>query len=338
MKRSLLLFLAFFVLNIRVDAQTISSFEKPSKKEFRKAVATVLYRTDCLSADQEKRLDALSVIQREINNFSPEDWKEYKGSEPANEKEGTPYFYKKASDKVLKELKRTKVKHGQVALWNLYNMGYIVKTPSHVFAIDLTHKYINLFAQHLDFALVTHIHRDHGDARDFNAYADAGVKVYAGHMPREKPEALSWTYVEDGETFNFGEITVTCRKIDHNKKKKGRKLVTSFEIDCGKDTDNAIILHAGDGCNYKQLEVQHKVDFFIFHLSVGLNIQKAIEKIQPEYAVFSHAWELAHKVDKYRWTIDDLLQTSGKISNFPAERCLLPCWGEKILYTKTIKE
>ena len=83
---------------------------------------------------------------------------------------------------------------------------------------------------------------------------------------------------------------------------------------------------------------QNKVDFFIFHLSVGLNIQKAIEKIQPEYAVFSHAWELGHKVDKFRWTIDDLLQTSGKISNFPAERCLLPCWGEKILYTKTIQE
>ena len=93
MKRSLLLFLAFFVLNIRVDAQTISSFEKPSKKEFRKAVATVLYRTDCLSADQEKRLDALSVIQREINNFSPEDWKDYNTSDSVNEKEGVPYSY-----------------------------------------------------------------------------------------------------------------------------------------------------------------------------------------------------------------------------------------------------
>ena len=338
MKRCLFLIIACFVLSTVIGAQTITSYEKPSRKEFRKAVATVLYRTDCLSADQEKRLDALSVIQREINNFSPEDWKDYNTSDSVNEKEGVPYFYKKASDKILKEIKRTKVKRGQVALWNLYNMGYIVKTPSHMFGVDLTHKYIDLFAQNLDFALVSHIHRDHGTLRDFEAYANAGVKVYAGHMPREKPEALSWICVEDGETFNFGDITVTCRKIDHNKKKKGRKLVTSFEIDCGKDTDNAIILHAGDGCNYKQLEVQHKVDFFIFHLSVGLNIQKAIEKIQPEYAVFSHAWELAHKVDKYRWTIDDLLQTSGKISNFPAERCLLPCWGEKILYTKTIQE
>ena len=338
MKRCLFLIIACFVLSTVIGAQTITSYEKPSRKEFRKAVATVLYRTDCLSADQEKRQDALSVIQREINNFSPEDWKDYNTSDSVNEKEGVPYFYKKASDKVLKEIKRTKVKRGQVALWNLYNMGYIVKTPSHTFGIDLTHKYIDIFAQFLDFALISHIHRDHGNLRDFEAFANAGVKVYAGYMPQEKPEALSWTYVEDGETFNFGEITVTCRKIDHNKKKKGRKLVTSFEIDCGKDTDNAIIIHAGDGCNYKQLEAQHKVDFFIFHLSVGLNIQKAIEKIQPEYAVFSHAWELGHKVDKFRWTIDDLLKISRKISNFPAERCLLPCWGEKILYTKTIKE
>ena len=337
MKRFLSI-IAFIVIAINIDAQTITSYERPSKKAFKKATTTVLYRTNCISIDQTYRLDALSVIQREINNFSPEDWKNYNTSDSVNEKEGVPYFYKKASVKILKEIKRTKVKRGQVALWNLYNMGYIVKTPSHTFGIDLTHKYIDIFAQFLDFALISHIHRDHGTLRDFEAFANAGVKVYAGHMPQEKPEALSWTYVEDGETFNFGEITVTCRKIDHNKKKKGRKLVTSFEIDCGKDTDNAIILHVGDGCNYKQLEVQHKVDFFIFHLSVGLNIQKAIEKIQPEYAVFSHAWELGHKVDKFRWTIDDLLKISRKISNFPAERCLLPCWGEKILYTKTIKE
>ena len=65
---------------------------------------------------------------------------------------------------------------------------------------------------------------------------------------------------------------------------------------------------------------------------------KAIEKIQPEYAVFSHAWELGHKVNKYRWTIDDMLNISCRISNFPQDRRLLPCWGEKILYTKTVTE
>ena len=324
----------FFVLTRSVGAQTIISYEQPTKKEFKKATATVLYRTNCMSADQKNRLDAMSVIQREINNFSPADWKEYNTSDSVNEKEGVPYFYKKAADKILKELKRTKVKYGQVALWNLYNMGYIVKTPSHTFAIDLTHKYIDLFAQYLDFVLISHKHRDHGMMRDFEAFANAGVKVYAGHIPDEKPENLSWTIVEDGETFNFGDITVTGRKIDHNKTEKGLKIVTSFEIKCGNDSGNVIILHSGDGCNYRQLQAQHKVDFFIFHISVGLDIQKAIEKIQPEYATFSHAWELAHKVEKFRWTIDDLLKVSGSISDFPAERCILPCWGEKIVYTK----
>lgn len=334
MRRCLFMIIALVVLTARVGAQTVLSYDKPSKKEFKRAAATVLYRTNCLDIDQKNRLDALSVIQREMNNFSPDDWKAYNTSDLISEKEGVPYFYKKASDKVLKEIKRTKVKNGQVALWNLYNMGYIVKTPSHMFAIDLTHKDIDLFAQHLDFALISHKHRDHGMLRDFKAFTKAGVKVYAGHMPSEKPETLSWNIVEDGETLNLEGITVTCRKVDHNEKKKGLKLVTSFEINCGKDTGNTIILHSGDGYNHTQLTAQHKVDFFIFHSSVGLNIQKALEKIQPIYAVFSHAWELAHKVDLYRWTIDDLLQISGKITNFPAERRLLPCWGEKIVYTK----
>ena len=61
---------------------------------------------------------------------------------------------------------------------------------------------------------------------------------------------------------------------------------------------------------------------------------QAIDKIKPEYAVFSHAWELGHSVVKWRWTIDDLLKISGKITGFDKKRILLPAWGEKIVYTK----
>ncbi len=56
--------------------------------------------------------------------------------------------------------------------------------------------------------------------------------------------------------------------------------------------------------------------------------------LQPVYAVFSHAWEMGHSAQKWRWTMDDLLAKSGKIKDFPAERILLPCWGEMIKYKR----
>ena len=58
------------------------------------------------------------------------------------EHDGVLYFYRKAFDKVCREVKSTKVSEGTIVLWNLYNMGYVVKTPTQTFGIDLFHKHI----------------------------------------------------------------------------------------------------------------------------------------------------------------------------------------------------
>ena len=56
-------------------------------------------------------------------------------------------------------------------------MGYIVKTPSHTFSIDLIHKHIDKFAKCLDFNLITHKHKDHGSPNEFQAFAAAGENI-----------------------------------------------------------------------------------------------------------------------------------------------------------------
>ena len=337
--KRILLFAAIMVFCPLLDAQTIVSYEKPSKKEFVKAVDAVLSKTECTVSDMDERLKSMGIIQRELNNFTSQQWRDYnsltkKREIASSEKEGTLYFYIKAMKKVLKELDKTVVAPGQVVMWNLYNMGYIIKTPSHTFAVDLIHKHIDKFAGHLDFTLITHMHRDHGSMNEFKAFADAGIPVYAGYMPSEKPENLDWRYLEEGDSFTVGKISINTRRVDHSKKKDGFKIVTSYEIDCGDDTGHTVIFHSGDGRNYEQLDPQKPVDFFIFHSSVGLNIQKAIEKVQPKFAVFSHGWEMGHSAERYRWTIDDLVKISASITGFPNDRKLLPCWGEKITYKK----
>ena len=335
----ILLFVAFMALCPVLGAQTIMSYERPGKEEFVRAVDVVLSKTQCTASAMDERIEAMSIVQRELNNFSSQQWRDYnaltkKKKIAAWEKEGALYFYTRAMDKVLAELESTVVSQGQVVMWNLYNMGYIIKTPSHTFSVDLIHKHIDKFTKYLDFNLITHKHRDHGSLNEFEAFAKAGVPVYAGYMTSPKPDGLDWRYVKEGETITVDNITINTRRGDHYYKDEGFKMITLYEIDCGEDTGHTVIFHTGDCRNYEQFELTKPVDFFIFHTAVGLKIQKAIDKVQPKFAVFSHAWEMGHSAEKYRWTIDDLLLKSGKITGFPKDRILLPCWGEKIIYLK----
>lgn len=347
MKRVILSIIAVASVAFAADAQIVLSYEKPSIKELKTAVKTVLKSTSCCDEDQTKRLDAMSVIQREMNNFSTEDWKNFYNcwdwvKVDDLELQGTLYFYRQAFNKVRNEIKKTKVAPGTVVLWNVYNMGYIVKTPKHTFGIDIVHKHIEEIAKDLEFVLVTHKHGDHSDKHAHNQLALGGSKVIAGYK-LDKPcvwqgKVLDWEYVDEVDRIQIDDIIINCKRVDHNKNKWGYKFVTTYEIDCGAESGNIRILHTGDANNYEQLEVEKRPDIFIFHSAVGLKIQQALEKINPQYAIFSHGWELGHSVVKWRWTIDDLVKISGKITGFDKKHLLLPTWGEKIVYTKATQK
>ena len=344
MKRIIISLFFAAVSIIALQAQTVKSYEKPTSREFKAAVKQVLKSTTCLPKDTVKRHAALNVIQREFNNFAADDWKNFifntwdRVKIDDMEHEGTLYFYRQAFNKVCKEVRFTKVAQGTVVIWNVYNMGYVVKTPTQTFGIDIVHKHIDELAPLLDFMLITHKHNDHSDEHARNQMACHGVKAIAG-FELEKPcvcqgKLLDWEFVDEVDSVQIGDVTVNCRRVDHNRLDWGKKFVTTYEINCGPASGNTVIFHSGDANNYLQLEVSQKPDFFIFHLAVGLKIQKAIDKLQPEYAIFSHAWEMSHKVEKYRWTIDDMLWGVNKISGFDRSHILYPCWGDKLVYTK----
>ena len=344
MNRIIILLFLTVVFGVSAQAQIVKSYEKPTKKEFKGAVKQVLKSTTCFAEDTAARHAALNVIQREFNNFDAADWKNFIFNTwdwikiDDMELNGALYFYRQAFNKVRNEVKSTKVAQGTVVIWNVYNMGYVVKTPTQTFGIDVVHKHIEELAKELDFMLITHKHNDHGDGHTRNQMAFAGVKAIAG-FELAKPcvwqgKLLSWEYVDLIDSIQIGDIAINCKRVDHNKEEWGKNFVTTYEIDCGPASGNAVIFHSGDAHNYRQLEVAQKPDIFIFHMGVGLNIQKALDKIQPNYAVFSHAWEMSHKVDKFRWTIDDVLKSVNKVSGYDRSHLLYPCWGEKIVYTK----
>ena len=146
MKRIIVLLLFATLSGFAVQAQIVKSYEKPDEKEFKAAVKQVLKNTTCMAKDTVARLEALNVIQREINNFPAEDWKDFVFNNwnwkdiDNKEHHGVLYFYRQAFNKVRREVRSTKVAEGTVVLWNVYNMGYIVKTPTHTFGIDVAYR------------------------------------------------------------------------------------------------------------------------------------------------------------------------------------------------------
>ena len=180
MKR-LLLVLVLVALSIGyVSAQIVKMTELPSEKEFRKAVKTIMYRTNGHDMTP-KRLDAMEKIQSVLNRFERDQWGAYrKESDPKKiaemERTGVPYYLRQSFEKVCKEIRTTKVKEGTVAVWLLYNMGYIVKTPTTTFGIDLYSKYTDRLLDEIDFGMITHAHSDH--VRGAKELARNGIDIY----------------------------------------------------------------------------------------------------------------------------------------------------------------
>ena len=88
-----------------------------------------------------------------------------------------------------------------------------------------------------------------------------------------------------------------------------------------------VILFSGDAYNYEQLNPSGKIDLFVPHLAVGLNMPKAIEKINPSEVLMSHILELGHSITQWRWSYEYGINECEKLER---EGVYLPVWGEMI--------
>ena len=93
------------------------------------------------------------------------------------------HFYDHAFDKVLQGVKNETPGPGEVFLWHLYNMGYVVKTERHCFGIDLHHRRDVELVPELDFLVVTHNHNDHYTLALATAMDQAGKPIFRNFFP-----------------------------------------------------------------------------------------------------------------------------------------------------------
>lgn len=234
--------------------------------------------------------------------------------------------YRYAFDHVLNQVKTASPEPGTAFIWLLYNMGYVVKTPSGCFGIDLCHRYAEQFVPYLDFLCITHNHQDH-----YN-------KALIAAMQREGKPVLS-NYLTDGpytaETtadYQIGSFRIHCFVTNHNNGPKNIP-VTVFQVACGEDADGLVVMHSGDS-NFRpeQFDVTERIDVYIPRYAPNeLSENNVIGKIfVPEYVLLSHVLELTHAdpADS-RWTLEQGLVRASKLN---CERCYLPFWGEKLTW------
>lgn len=272
-----------------------------------------------------ERRAAMNEMQKYADTFTHTLFNEYLGTTAGTEKEqalegwGLMQFYNMALEKLLQEIPATKVKKGQVVMWQLYNMGYVVKTDKQCFGIDLYHKHAEKLAPMIDFMLITHNHGDHYSKALVEKLERDGKAVYSNFRDNGHK-------VKTGDDFTVGNISIKVTTVDHNATLKN--FVNTYEVNCydakGKDY---IIFFTGDAHNYEQLNPTGKVNLFVPHLAVGLNMAKAVEKIAPTEVLMSHILELGHSITKWRWSYEYGIAECEKLER---RGVYLPVWGEMI--------
>ncbi len=282
------------------------------------------------------RLAAMDHLQSYANMFTPEEFLAYLQSDDKKaaamaEKDPIIYVLESSFEKVLREVTNLQVPEGGIYIWNVYNMGYIVKTPKHCFAIDLQHRRAADMIPYLDFALVTHNHNDH-------FLPDFGEAMKKTNKPLYSNFYENGFRQENPTEFTFGEITVKTRRTAHNHRNdQMRRFVTAYEINCGKSAGNCVIMHVGDSFDAAELAATQKIDIFIMHLRVGLDVPLAIkEYVKCDYALISHFLEFTHPVDRWRWSFRDGIFEAVKCAPL-CKKTALPFWGCRWHWQKSMR-
>jgi L-ascorbate metabolism protein UlaG (beta-lactamase superfamily) len=239
-------------------------------------------------------------------------------------------FYKPMIEKAIKEIKAEVVTEG-ATIWQLYNHGFVVKTPTSCIGFDL-HDYFNMgsfknLADVLDIYFISHEHGDHfsGDLIQQMMLLKKRVVV-----PAEAPIYAN-TKMGAGTTLNIAGLKVTAHDGLHNVPLRQFELETSEGIK---------ILHTGDNQTASTLPDINNVDILLLngwvnesgYTSPIVGIRNSIEKLNPALTLPGHIWELAHIVDnnnRFGVEYEDMF----KIYNWylPSEYIVL-AWGERYHY------
>lgn len=271
--------------------------------------------------------DDYATIQREIDAVRAADFVTYKNDFAPSMLRQFPALQRleNALDRVLRDVRETTVTD-KPAVWFLYNMGIIVKTPATCFAIDISHRRGAELAPLLDFALITHNHGDHFTEPYYAALNGAGKTVISNF--KDNYGAKQWKvnggYTRAVKTFTIKDVTIRTGLTDHNSYLVD--FTSTFEI----TTHGYTIYHTGDCSTATKLNPTVQPDLWIVHPYCGLRAENGVKKFHPKTTVIAHLNELGHDVNRWRWTWEQGLKAKAKVEA-AGGAALVPVWGTRLV-------
>lgn len=276
-------------------------------------------------ADRAERRARLNVVQAAADELADSEYQRYVGlwtrapaEAEAMERSGILSFLARRRAHALREIEAARVTRGVLA-WHFYNMGYVFKTADACFGIDLHGRGLEVLADRIDFLLITHSHGDHVTPALLRAMQERG-----------KPVVSNWceygTRLSAPAQLSFGSVNVRVSIGDHGLNDPARTNdMLLYEIEAG----GAVIYHIGDNANLDKMAPTRPVDWYIFHISVGLPVVESIRKVDARLTLASHVLELGHSrfpPHAWRWSYDFAYE---RIASIPADRAEVPVWGER---------
>ncbi len=295
-----------------------------------------LWRNPPDGGNRDERRERMAVIQAACDALEPQTYIDYvtaldedrDDAALVEQQQPALYYLRTAIDEALEDIRRTEVERG-AALWLIYNMGYVVKTPDACFAIDISMPKAERLADDLDFLLITHRHRDHQSPRLVDAMIEAGKPVITNWHPGSR-------LVTEPTELRFGEVRVKVDIGDHHHEQPDRRNdMLMYQVDCGEAAGNCTIYHSGAGNIYEKMVPDRQPDVFIVHVQVGMSVEQAAAHMAPRMTLVSHVMELAHSPkppNAWRWSYE---YAFSRIRNTPVDQATVLTWGERWLTPST---
>lgn len=301
-----------------------------------KEVAEALWATTPLQQQplNAERAEVLKKIQKMADDCTSDFFEGYIASLDQSAEMREKYdpmlaFYRLSLDHVINAIKTTTVENGTTCIWQLYNMGYIIKTPTTCFGIDINHRWAEKLEPYLDFLCVTHKHQDHYNTALINAMLNAGKPVYSNWIKGGYTSKVNTDY-------QFNNIKIHVSITDHNNSGLSN-FVSVFTFECGDDSGNFTMLHTGDS-NFKAAQYTNilpHVNVLIPRYAPNALTENNIigtgaGQTKPDYVLLSHILELSHESEEEsRWSLNSALERASKLN---CENSFVPFWGEKLVW------
>ncbi|MBR2509482.1 MAG: MBL fold metallo-hydrolase [Lentisphaeria bacterium] len=272
-------------------------------------------------AKREKMQDAMQNV---IDKTTQKEFDQFDNN--PNSKTANPVlkYYDQSLERLVKDIPATQVKPGTAAIWYLYNMGFVIKTPEVCFGIDIHHRHADKLASFLDFIAVTHNHNDHYSMPLLGKISAAQKTVISNFFPNPG-------YTKAAEfTHNIKGVTIYCGEADHNDRLK--KFTVPMEFVCPTGDKKFVFFTSGDCFSHEFLNRKsEKIDLYVLHPRCGMTPVNAVQKLNPELTFIGHLQELGHDINVWRWQFAVGRHEVAELKKIN-HKAYVPVWGEKFIW------